>query len=83
MTKKKKNSKIVMIDDKSTELKGFSKKSTSSSNKKKTAQDTVPFDEIYDNGLIRKDETFSIIFKFENIDYKVMRESGKDQFYQK
>lgn len=78
----KKNRKIVMIDEKSTELKGFSKKNPSKSNKM-TAQDTIPFDEIYDNGLIRKDETFSIIYKFENIDYKVMRESEKDQFYQK
>ena len=41
-----------MIDEKSTELKGFSKKSTSNSNKK-TAHDTVPFDEFYDNGLFR------------------------------
>ena len=71
-----------MIDEKSTELKGFSKKSTSNSNKK-TAQDTVPFDEFYDNGLFRKGETFSIIFKISNIDYKVMREDEKDQFYQK
>ena len=78
----KKNSKIIMIDEKSTELKGFSKKSTSNSNKK-TAQDTVPFDEFYDNGLFRKGETFSIIFKISNIDYKVMREDEKDQFYQK
>lgn len=36
-------------------LKDFQKNPSKSN--KMTAQDTIPFDEIYDNGLIRKDET--------------------------
>lgn len=79
MSKKKKNSKIVMIDERKKQDKGFSKR------KKKaySAQDTIPFDEVYENGLFRSGETFSIIFSIENIDYKVMREKEKDLFYEK
>ena len=56
MRKKKKNSKIVMVDERKKKGKGYSK---------------------------RKSETFSILFMFENIDYKVMRENEKDAFYEK
>lgn len=72
-----------MIEEKKkSDLKGFSKNKKAASNKQ-SAQDTVSFDEIYENGLFRIGDTFSIIFKLENIDYKVMREIEKDQFYQK
>ncbi len=77
--KKKKNSKIVMIDEKKKNDKGFSKKKK----KAHSAQDTIPFDEVYENGLFRYGETFSIIFSIENIDYKVMREDEQDSFYDK
>lgn len=77
---KKKDSKIVIVDEKQKELQGFKK---SKSTAKKTSQDTVPFDEIFENGLIRNGETFSILFSLENVDYKVMRENEKDQFYNK
>ena len=79
MRKKKKNSKIVMVDERKKKGKGYSKRKS----KAHTAQDTIPFDEIYENGLFRSGETFSILFMFENIDYKVMRENEKDAFYEK
>jgi len=79
MPKKKKNSKIVMVDERKKASKGFSKKKS----KAHSAQDTIPFDEVYENGLFRSGETFSILFMFDNIDYKVMREQEKDSFYEK
>ena len=78
MPKKKKNSKIVMVDERKKAERGFAKTKT----KARSAQDTVPFDECYENGLFRNGETFSILFSFENVDYKVMRDNEKDQFYE-
>ncbi|MER2149352.1 MAG: hypothetical protein ABS987_09415, partial [Ruminococcus sp.] len=75
----KKNNKIVMVDERKKEQKGFSKKKK----KARTAQDTIPFDEVYENGLFRMDETFSILFMYDNIDYKVMRDDEKTAFYEK
>lgn len=63
MRKKKKNSKIVMVDERKKKSTGYSKKKS----KAKTAQDTIPFDEIYENGLFRSEETFTIIFQLENL----------------
>ena len=77
--KKKKNNKIVMVDERKKESKGYSKRKS----KARTAQDTIPFDEIYENGMFRSGETFSILLMFENIDYKVLRENEKDMFYEK
>lgn len=79
MPKKKKNSRIVMVDEQKQKEGGFRKAKT----KARTAQDTVPFEECYENGLFRTGETFSIMLSFENADYKVMRENEKDTFYQK
>ncbi len=79
MSKKKRKSKVVIVDERKKAKKGFSKKKS----KAHTAQDTIPFDEIYENGLFRSGETFSILFMYENIDYKVMRENEQDSFYQK
>lgn len=79
MPKKKKNSKIVMVDERRKAETGYRKTKT----KARSAQDTVPFDECYENGLFRNGETFSIIFSFENVDYKVMRDNEKDMFYEK
>ena len=67
MFKKKKNSKVLIVDEKKKEAGGFSK----SKKKASSAQDTVPFDECYENGLFRNGETFSILFSFENVDYIV------------
>ena len=77
--KKKKKSKIVMVDERKKQSKGFSKRKS----KAQSAQDTIPFDEIYESGLFRCGEAFSILFMFDNIDYKVMRENEKDSFYEK
>lgn len=77
--KKKKNNKIVMVDERKKKSKGYSKRKS----KARTAQDTIPFDEIYENGMFRSAETFSILLMFENIDYKVLRENEKDMFYEK
>lgn len=77
--KKKKKSKIVMVDERKKQSKGFSKRKS----KAQSAQDTIPFDEIYENGMFRCGEAFSILFMFDNIDYKVMRENEKDSFYEK
>ena len=41
--KKKKNSKIVMVEERKAQNKGYSKKKS----KARSAQDTIPFDEIY------------------------------------
>ena len=67
------------MDERKKKNTGYSKKKS----KAKTAQDTIPFDEIYENGLFRSEETFTIIFQLENLDYKVMRENEKDSFYEK
>ena len=68
-----------MVDERKKQSKGFSKRKS----KAQSAQDTIPFDEIYENGLFRCGEAFSILFMFDNIDYKVMRENEKDSFYEK
>lgn len=48
----------------------------------KTAQDTIPFIEAYDNGLFRTGEnTYTLIFEFENIDYALLRESEQKEKY--
>ena len=50
----------------------------------KTAQDTIPFIEAYDNGLFLVDENkYTIIFAFEDIDYILIRDSDQDDVYQK
>lgn len=50
----------------------------------KTAQDTIPFIEAYDNGLFLVDENkYTIIFAFEDIDYILIRDSEQDDVYQK
>ena len=79
MKKKKKESKIVIIEDKKKTESNYSKSKVNP----KTAQDTIPFDEVYENGLFRIEDKFSILFIFENLDYKVMRDNEKDLFYQK
>ena len=76
---KKKTSKIYVQQ----EEKNTSKPTARSKKVAKTAQDTIPFDEIYENGIFRKDNTYIIIFKFENIDYKIKREQEKDNIYDK
>lgn len=48
----------------------------------KNAQDTIPFIEAYDNGLFLVDEnTYTLIFSFENIDYSLMRDMEQKEIY--
>lgn len=77
--KKKTKSKVIIVDEKRKEAGGFKKTKT----KARSAQDTMPFDECYENGIFRNAQTFSILFCYENVDYKVMREKEKDMFYEK
>ena len=50
----------------------------------KTAQDTIPFMEAYDNGLFLVDEDkYTLIFGFENIDYSLIRDNEQLEIYNK
>lgn len=50
----------------------------------KTAQDSIPFIEAYDNGLFLVDEDrYTLIFAFENIDYSLIRDSEQLDVYNK
>ena len=50
----------------------------------KTAQDTIPFIEAYDNGLFLVDENkYTLIFAFENIDYVLIRDKEQTDSYNK
>ena len=50
----------------------------------KTAQDTIPFLEAYDNGLFLVEENkYTLIFAFENIDYLLLRDSEQTEKYNK
>ncbi len=48
----------------------------------KTAQDTIPFIEAYDNGLLLVDDNaYTLIFSFENLDYSLLREEEQRELY--
>jgi hypothetical protein len=50
----------------------------------KTAQDTIPFMEVYDNGLFLVGENrYTLIFAFENLDYSLLREEEQFEVYQR
>ena len=50
----------------------------------KTAQDTIPFIEVYDNGLFLVDDNkYTLIFAFENIDYILIRDTEQREVYNK
>lgn len=51
-------------------------------NSKKTAQDTIPFIECYDNGLfLTAPDAYTLIFAFENLDYKLFRDEEQREIY--
>lgn len=78
MFKKQKKSKVVVVKD--TKISdGFTKNKTIP----KTAQDVIPYDEVFDNGIYRKDNTFSLMFEWQNINYKTKKENEKDITYEK
>lgn len=78
MFKKKKQSKVVVVQ-KNAQAEGFAQ----SKKIPKSAQETIPFDEVYDNGIYRKGNTFSIIFEWQNINYRNKQERDKDITYKK
>ena len=50
----------------------------------KSAQDTIPFYEVYDNGLFLTGvNTFTLIFAFSNIDYSLLRDKEQEETYQR
>lgn len=76
--KKSQKNKVVVVKDVK-QANGFEKNKTIP----KTAQDVIPYDEVYDNGVYRKDNTFSIMFEWQNINYKTKKENEKDITYEK
>ncbi len=49
----------------------------------KTAQDTIPFWECYENGLfLVGKERYTLIFAFENLDYSLLRETEQQDTYE-
>lgn len=75
---KQRKSKIVFVNEQKKEV-NFAK----SKKIPESSQDTIPFDEVYENGIFRRGEVFILMFKIENTDYKIMRENEKDVFYEK
>ena len=50
----------------------------------KTAQDTIPFIEAYENGLfLTGKDTYTLIFAYNNIDYFLFRDDEKEDIYEK
>lgn len=50
----------------------------------KSAQDTIPFIEAYENGLFLTEEnTYTLIFAYKNIDYFLFRDEEKQEIYEK
>ena len=48
----------------------------------RTAQDTIPFWEVYENGIfLVGEEKYTLIFSFENLDYSLLRESEQNDIY--
>ena len=44
----------------------------------KTAQDTIPFWEVYENGIfLVGEDRYTLIFSFENLDYSLLRDKEK------
>lgn len=81
--KKKAQSKIVFVGNQKqgdwlTDL-----KNQQSKKQPKTAQETIPFDEIYENGVFRTGTTFSLPYSIQNIDYTMMRDNYKKALYEK
>jgi hypothetical protein len=50
----------------------------------KTAQETIPFIEAYDNGIfLVAENVFTLIFAFDNLDYSLLRDEEQLETYQK
>lgn len=85
MSKKKKThdtSNIFIVENKEPQD-DFDPKKVKVKKIPKTAQETIPFSEVYENGIFRQGERYTLIFSINHIDYKMMRDEEKDQLYVK
>lgn len=83
MRKKKskvKNQSIIMVEE-NEEEDFYNLKNQRKKKQPKTAQETIPFDEVYENGIFRVGNTYSLPFRINNIDYRMMRENEKGSVY--
>lgn len=78
---KKNNKKIVKMMNSS--ISDPQRKVNQNKKNPKSAQDTLPWDELYDNGIFRCGNSFSLRFFIQNINYKTKRDSEKDSAYEK
>ncbi|MBQ6252472.1 VirB4-like conjugal transfer ATPase, CD1110 family [Ruminococcus sp.] len=48
----------------------------------KTAQNTIPFYEVYENGIfLVGEDKYTLLFSFENLDYKLLRDREQEEIY--
>ncbi len=48
----------------------------------KTAQNTIPFWEVYENGIfLVGEDKYTLLFSFENLDYKLLRDREQEEIY--
>lgn len=76
---KVKNQSIIMVEENDDDF--YNLKNQRKKKQPKTAQETIPFDEVYENGIFRVGNTYSLPFRINNIDYRMMRETEKDSVY--
>lgn len=77
--KKTKKQSIIMVEENDDDF--YNLKNIKKKKQPKTAQETIPFDEVYENGIFRVGNTYSLPFRINNIDYRMMRETEKDSVY--
>lgn len=85
MTKRKENTKrqkIYMIEEDEDYDYIADLKRNKSKKQPKTAQETIPFSEVYENGIFRTNATFSLPFRIKNVDYRMKRNENKDELYE-
>lgn len=73
----KKNKTAFIISTEDTEAKKVKRKKKIP----KTAQGTIPFDEVYDNGVFKCGDAYVLMFKINNLDYKLERDDEQDKIY--
>lgn len=79
--KTNKDKKIIIVDEEDNDDDLFDLKKQKKKVQPKTSQETIPFSEIYENGIVRINNTFSLVFRIKNIDYRMLRDTEKDSVY--
>lgn len=88
MRNNKKNNDSLFLDERTPENKN-KKNAVKRKKVKKSAQDTIPFDEVLEHstsdgfGLIRKGGKYTLVFAFDNLDYRMYRDDEQEQVYNK